>query len=57
VTGDRKLQGAGRILSRRTAMLAPLAAPLALTGCGLWDDWFGSKKTPLPGQREPVLQG
>ncbi len=57
MTGDRKLQGAGRTLSRRTAMLAPLAAPRALTGCGLWDDWFGSKKTPLPGQREPVLHG
>jgi outer membrane protein assembly factor BamB len=40
-------------LGRRTALLAPLA----LGGCGLWDDWFGSKKTPLPGKREPILVG
>ncbi len=40
-------------LSRRAALLAPLA----LGGCGLWDDWFGSKKTPLPGKREPILVG
>ena len=32
-------------------------APLALGGCGLWDDWFGTKKTPLPGKREPILAG
>lgn len=40
-------------LARRTALLAPLA----LGGCSLWDDWFGTKKTPLPGKREPVLAG
>ena len=39
-------------LTRRTAMLAPL---LALGGCGLWDDWFGEHKPPLPGKREPVM--
>ena len=22
-----------------------------------WDDWFGTKKTPLPGKREPILGG
>lgn len=38
-------------LSRRSALLTPLA----LTGCGLWDEWFGEKKTPLPGKREPVI--
>ncbi len=38
-------------LSRRAA----LALPLALGGCGLWDDWFGEEKTPIPGKREPVL--
>jgi outer membrane protein assembly factor BamB len=38
-------------LSRRAALLAPLA----LGGCGLWDDWFGTHKTPLPGKREPIL--
>jgi outer membrane protein assembly factor BamB len=32
-----------------------LLAPLALGGCGLFDDWFSTKKTPLPGKREPVL--
>jgi outer membrane protein assembly factor BamB len=40
-------------LSRRAAMLAPLA----LGGCGLWDDWFGTRKTPLPGKREPIVVG
>lgn len=38
-------------VTRRTAVLAPLG----LTGCTLWDDWFGSRKVPLPGQREPVI--
>jgi outer membrane protein assembly factor BamB len=42
-----------RGVTRRSALLAPLA----LAGCGLWDDWFGSHKTPLPGKREPVLGG
>jgi outer membrane protein assembly factor BamB len=49
VTSDRNKHGAG--VARRTALLAPLA----LTGCGLWDDWFGTRKVPLPGKREPVL--
>lgn len=40
-------------LSRRAAVLAPLA----LGGCGLWDQWFGTHKTPLPGKREPVTGG
>jgi len=40
-------------LGRRAALLAPLA----VGGCGLWDKWFGTKKTPLPGKREPVLVG
>jgi outer membrane protein assembly factor BamB len=40
----------GRGIARRTALLAPLA----LGGCGLWDDWFGTHKTPLPGKREPI---
>ena len=38
-------------LSRRAA----LALPLALTGCGLWHDWFGKIKPRLPGVRIPVL--
>lgn len=38
-------------LARRSVLLAPLA----LSGCGLWQNWFGDKKTPLPGKREPIL--
>jgi len=38
-------------VSRRAVLLAPLA----LSGCGVWDSWFGTEKTPLPGKREPVL--
>ena len=34
---------------------AALALPLALGGCGLWNDWFGEEKIPIPGKREPVL--
>ncbi len=46
-----------RGFSRRAALLTPLAlsAPLALGGCSLWDSWFGTQKTPLPGKREPVV--
>ncbi|MBV8615355.1 MAG: PQQ-binding-like beta-propeller repeat protein [Acetobacteraceae bacterium] len=39
-------------LSRRAA----LALPLGLTGCGLFGGWFGEKKPPIPGKREPVLR-
>jgi outer membrane protein assembly factor BamB len=45
---DRKLA-----LTRRAAMLLPAAA---LGGCGLFDSWFGDKKTPLPGKRVDVMQ-
>jgi outer membrane protein assembly factor BamB len=38
-------------LSRRAALLLPLAA----TGCSLFDDWFGDKKTPLEGKRAGIL--
>jgi hypothetical protein len=52
--GDRpRGQVRAASLSRRTALLAPLA----LGGCGLWDDWFGTRKTPLPGKREPIVVG
>jgi hypothetical protein len=44
----------GLSITRRTAMLASLAA---LSGCGLWDNWFGTKKTPLPGKRETLASG
>ncbi len=40
-----------RGLGRRAALLLPLAA----TGCGIFDDWFGSEKPPLPGTRIPVI--
>ncbi len=46
----RRPAGSGT-LGRRMALLAPLA----LGGCSLWDDWFGTHKTPLAGKREPVL--
>ncbi len=42
-----------RALTRRAALLAPLA----VGGCGLFDDWFGDNKKPLPGTREPVMRG
>lgn len=38
-------------LTRRGALLLPLA----LSGCGLWDGWFGSDKVPLPGKRYDVM--
>ena len=47
--GSRSSHG-GR-LGRRAA----LTLPLALAGCSLFDDWFGERKPPLPGKREPVL--
>jgi len=43
--------------SRRAALRAGLGltALAGLSGCGLWDEWFGESKPPLPGKREPVL--
>ena len=40
-------------LARRAVMLLPAAA---LGGCSLFDDWFGTSKTPLPGKRVDVMQ-
>jgi outer membrane protein assembly factor BamB len=40
-------------ITRRGALLAPLA----LGGCSLFDDWFGTRKIPLTGKREPILVG
>ena len=42
-------------ISGGMARRAVLLAPLALGGCGLWDNWFGTEKKPLPGKREPVM--
>src|ERR1700733_8441736 len=39
-----------RVLSRRAALLAPLA----LAGCDTITGWFDTKKDPLPGTREAV---
>ena len=50
MAGGTALEAKG--LARRAALLAPLA----LTGCGLWDRWFSeSQKPPIPGKREAVL--
>jgi outer membrane protein assembly factor BamB len=38
-------------LGRRAALLAPLA----LGGCSMFDNWFGDKKTNLPGKRESIF--
>ncbi len=43
--------GPRRAIARRAA----LGLPLALAGCGLWNNWFGTNKPPIPGKREPVL--
>jgi outer membrane protein assembly factor BamB len=40
----------GRRLSRRAALLAPLA----LAGCDTIEGWFATKKDLLPGKREPL---
>jgi len=39
-------------LGRRAALALPLGA---LAGCGMFEGWFGTKKTPLPGKREDVM--
>jgi outer membrane protein assembly factor BamB len=48
------MEGRGRgpatLLSRRAAFLAPLA----LAGCDTIEGWFTTKKTALPGKREPL---
>lgn len=41
---------------RGLARRAVLVAPLALSGCGIWNGWFGEVKKPIPGKREPVLR-
>jgi outer membrane protein assembly factor BamB len=41
-------------VSRRYSRRAALLAPLALAACETIDGWFGTKKTPLTGKREPV---
>lgn len=45
----------GPSTSGRLGRRAALLLPLGVAGCGLWDDWFGENKPPLPGKREPIL--
>ena len=52
MSNTRDAGARGLSLTRRAALLASLGA---LSGCGLWDDWFSTKKTPLSGKREPIL--
>ncbi|MCL2428158.1 MAG: PQQ-binding-like beta-propeller repeat protein [Alphaproteobacteria bacterium] len=40
-------------LGRRAA----LTLPIGLAGCGLFDEWFGDTKAPMPGKREAVIAG
>ena len=49
MTGGIPPRGAS-LLSRRAALLTPLA----LGGCEMIDNWFTTKKDPLPGKREPL---
>ena len=39
------------LLARRSALFGSAAL---LSGCGLYDDWFGTRKIRLPGERESV---
>jgi outer membrane protein assembly factor BamB len=42
-------------LTRRAALLAPLALPLALGGCDWFSGLFEEKKVPLAGRRESIF--
>jgi outer membrane protein assembly factor BamB len=58
MTIGRDAVARGLRLTRRAALLTPLVASLgALTGCSLWDKWFGENKVPLPGKRESIAAG
>ena len=47
MAGDKEKAG---MLGRRMALLAPRG----LAGCETIDDWFSSRKEPLPGKREAI---
>jgi outer membrane protein assembly factor BamB len=51
VTVNTTSKAGAAILARRTALLAPLA----LSGCSWFDDWFADKKPPLPGKRDSIF--
>ncbi len=42
-------------LTRRASLWLPLALPVALGGCGVFDWLSDSAQPPIPGNREPVL--
>jgi outer membrane protein assembly factor BamB len=46
-----------RNFGRRAALLGTLGISTltGLSGCGIWDEWFGATKPPLPGRRETVM--
>ena len=46
-----RASGGAGVVARRGVLLAPFA----LSGCSLFDDWFGDKKAALPGKRESVF--
>jgi outer membrane protein assembly factor BamB len=55
---DRDALARGLRLTRRAALWATVGTSVsALGGCSLWDNWFGDKKTPLPGKREAIAAG
>ena len=43
-------------MARLRLIAVLLAAGLTLSGCDLWDRYFGETKVPLPGERIPVLK-
>ena len=52
MTVNTTSKAGGAVITRRAALLAPLA----VSGCSWFDDWFAEKKTNLPGKREGVPQ-
>ncbi len=48
----KRIDAPALTVARRTALMLPLAA---LSGCGMFDGWFGSTKPKLPGQRYDVM--
>jgi hypothetical protein len=52
---DREAIKMNHVTRSAVGRRALLLMPLALSGCSLWDDWFGSEKTPIPGKRISVM--
>ncbi|MFL5254989.1 MAG: PQQ-binding-like beta-propeller repeat protein [Rhodopila sp.] len=51
MTVNTTSKAGGAVITRRAALLAPLA----VSGCSWFDDWFSEKKTSLPGKRESIF--